>query len=308
MQLPEIDPHSARLYGIVARTRRRAVIFRRGPSRSVRLLVWNLASDTLEPGQWFKGRIYERRCDLSPDGELLACFAASFRPPFYSWTAISRPPWLTALALWPKGDCWGGGGLFESGWSFALNHRPEPKPTDREQHETRLAEGFSLPRRMRISLLGETPGWGEDDPICWMRMHRDGWTFAPPAGEAVEHGLRHRRWFTYDPPVTLEKPIGKTSYRLCLAMHAIHERQGRWYVETAAIKDAKGKTLDLGRVDWADLDHNGDVLLAVEGRLLRINPRHALAADGRGSERLVADLNAMTFEPIEAPAAARSWR
>src|SRR3954471_8954564 len=123
MHIPAIDPHSARLYVLVARAHRRAVIFRRGPTRLVRLLSWNLANDTIEPGQWFKGRIYERRCDLSPDGELLAYFAATHRPPYHSWTAISRPPWLTALTLWPKGDGWGGGGLFESPLWFKLNHR-----------------------------------------------------------------------------------------------------------------------------------------------------------------------------------------
>src|SRR5690348_8911615 len=107
--LESIDPNSARLYGIVARAARRAVIFRRGPSRRVRLLVWDLKADTIEAGQWFKGRIYARRCDLTPCGDKLVYFAASFRKPFYAWTAISRPPYLTALALWPKDDCWGGG-------------------------------------------------------------------------------------------------------------------------------------------------------------------------------------------------------
>src|SRR5262249_25498999 len=52
-----------------------------------------------------QGRIYERRCDLTPAGDRLVYFAASFRQPLHSWTAISRPPYLTALALWPKGDC-----------------------------------------------------------------------------------------------------------------------------------------------------------------------------------------------------------
>jgi hypothetical protein len=96
------NANTARLYAIIARERRRAVVFRRGPSRLVRLLIWELGSDTLVGGQWLKGRIYEQRCDVSPDGEMLAYFAASYRPPFETWTAISRPPYLTALALWPS--------------------------------------------------------------------------------------------------------------------------------------------------------------------------------------------------------------
>src|SRR5690349_10747108 len=92
----------ARLFAILARESPTAVVFRRGPSRQVLLIKWNTADDTFEYGQWFKGRIYERRCDLSPDGELLLYFAADFRRPLYSWSAISRSPYLKALALWPK--------------------------------------------------------------------------------------------------------------------------------------------------------------------------------------------------------------
>ncbi len=36
-----------------------AAIVRRGPSRWVRLLAWNTADDTVTPGSWFHGRIYE---------------------------------------------------------------------------------------------------------------------------------------------------------------------------------------------------------------------------------------------------------
>src|SRR5688572_9568297 len=90
-----------------------AVIFRRGPSKRVEVIRWDTARDTFERGQWFHGRIYERRSDLSPDGALLVYFASKFdrvtrsdRHYTNAWTAVSRPPWLTALALWPKGDCW----------------------------------------------------------------------------------------------------------------------------------------------------------------------------------------------------------
>jgi hypothetical protein len=47
-----------------------ALVFRRGPSKSALLIGWNTSNDTFQPGQWFKGRIYERRCDLSPTGNL----------------------------------------------------------------------------------------------------------------------------------------------------------------------------------------------------------------------------------------------
>src|SRR5919109_3427070 len=114
---------AARLFVIQARRAPYAVVFRRGPSKVVRLIGWHTGTDTFDFGQWLKGRIYERRCDLSPSGSHLIYFAADFKKPYYSWTAISKPPYLTALALWPKGDCWHGGGLFDAAWSLWLNHK-----------------------------------------------------------------------------------------------------------------------------------------------------------------------------------------
>jgi hypothetical protein len=59
-----------------------AAVFRRGPSKQVQNLKWDMATDTFTPGQWFKGRIYERRCDVLPNGEYLVHFAATYR----QWT------------------------------------------------------------------------------------------------------------------------------------------------------------------------------------------------------------------------------
>ncbi|MEM7020525.1 MAG: hypothetical protein AAF512_24685, partial [Pseudomonadota bacterium] len=157
---------ATRLFCIVARSAPVAVVFRRGPTKQVQLLRWNLTNDSFVSGQWLKGRIYERRCDLSPSGDLLLYFAANYRKPYYSWTAISRPPYLTALALWPKGDIWGGGGVMNSERWMQLNHRDS---------EMSLAPDFKTPKNFRVSQWGEHPGWGEDYPIYEHRFQRDGW-------------------------------------------------------------------------------------------------------------------------------------
>lgn len=81
---------SVRLYVIQARESSSAVVFRRGPSKHVQLVKWNTDTDEFEEGQWFKGRIYERRCDLSPNGRFLVYFAANYKEPFLSWTAVSK--------------------------------------------------------------------------------------------------------------------------------------------------------------------------------------------------------------------------
>jgi hypothetical protein len=56
------------LYCLLARDAETGVIFRRGPSTQTLLIHWDLTTHCFTPGQWFKGRIYERRSDLSPDG------------------------------------------------------------------------------------------------------------------------------------------------------------------------------------------------------------------------------------------------
>lgn len=78
----------------------------------------------MEHGAWFKGRIYEDKCDLSPDGKLFVYFAlkGSYNEHGLpnTWTALSRPPWLKALALWPHGDTYFGGGRFTANRELAL--------------------------------------------------------------------------------------------------------------------------------------------------------------------------------------------
>ena len=67
---------SCRVFAILARNAATGVVFRRGPSKWVQLIRWNTDTDTFESGQWFHGRLYERRADLSPDGTKLIYFAA----------------------------------------------------------------------------------------------------------------------------------------------------------------------------------------------------------------------------------------
>ncbi len=260
----------ARLYAILARDSPRAVIFRRGPSKQVLLVAWDRSNDTFEEGQWLKGRIYERRCDLSPDGELLIYFGGNQRPPFRTWTAISRPPYLTALALWPKGDAWGGGGHFISPTQLELNHR---------KLEMTLADGFSTPEWLTIQPYGFSSGWGEDDPVWSDRLVREGWTR-----------------ISADFPILWEKTHGR--FTLQMAILGLNEANGPWYIcEHAVIDLTTGTTHNLGRTDWADWDRNGDLLFVREGCAYR---------DFR-KPRLLIDLNDRKFVNRKAPIAFTRW-
>lgn len=105
-----------RLFVIMAREAPVAVVVRRGPAAWAQITLWDTESDAFTRGAWFRGRIYENKCDVSPDGQLFvyAAFQGRKLRTSYSdsWTAVSRPPWLHALALWPMGTTYGGGGRF----------------------------------------------------------------------------------------------------------------------------------------------------------------------------------------------------
>lgn len=286
-----------RLYAIIARSSPWAVAFRRGPSKQVQLIRWNTETDELVHGQWFKGRIYERRCDLSPDGQLLIYFAAKNKKPMYSWTAVSRPPYLTALALWPNGAAWGGGGMFASSTQIELNHGPG---------QAVLAPELSLPRALRVRPFGGQPGWGEDDPVWSMRLERDGWRqTAFPTKTKDDFGAKV--WIEFSPPITWEKknPKNPKQYSLELEILGIKERGGPWWITEHSIF-AKDDVINLGRSDWADWSHSGDLLYARDGRLFRLRCKGGHLLDMEESEE-VADFRTSKFEPMEAPPEARKW-
>ena len=270
-----------------------AVIFRRGPSNRVQLIRWHRDQDRFFPGQWLKGRIYDQRCDLSPCGEHLIYFAANHRPPLYSWTAISRPPFLTALCLWPKGDCWGGGGLLNGG-EIVLNH------SRREDCEVR---GFTLPPSMKVLTCGEYSGWGEDRPISDFRLARDGWQLLDES-MAHKNGDRAPLWIRYDPPQLWSKlhpHSERTSLAFCLT--GIYRKQGRWRETVARVCRDEATILDLGMVSWADWDDNGDLLYAQEGSLYR--SRYEAGAFAPALR--LARFDDLSFTEMETPAQARTW-
>lgn len=88
----------------------RAVVLRRGPSKTCRMILWDRSDDSFEDGQWLRHKVYPERCHLAPDGAHFLFFALDGRRGSYS--ALSRPPYFTALALFPVGDTWSGGGVF----------------------------------------------------------------------------------------------------------------------------------------------------------------------------------------------------
>jgi len=280
---------SPRIWVLLAREAHTGVIFRRGPSAQVQLIRWDLQDDSFKCGQWFKGRIYERRCDLSPDGNYLIYFASKQKPPLYSWTAISKPPYFTALALWPKGDCWNGGGHFLTNKSFVLDHH---------ELQSELAPGFRL---KGVSIGGLATFRGEDAPVWETTMQRDGWTLSRQGRQQNAGGIRG--WLL-DPPECWTKPHPRKPLLLEMAIHGIAGKDQRgWYHIRYQVIAAEGDGMPEMDADWADWDRNGDLLYARNGKIYRQKYRHGTFQDP--VELL--DTTGHRFANVDAPAKARKW-
>jgi hypothetical protein len=282
----------ARLFMIFARKSPTAVIFRRGPSKWVQLIKWNTKTDVFEPGQWFNGRIYERRSDLSPDGSFLIYFAQKISRRSlkdteytYAWTAISRPPFLTALALWPKGDCWHGGGLFKNGKVVLLNHRPEvAKPhKDHKPH--------------RLLVIPNKQAHGEDDPIFSQRLERDGWELKTPS-QVENHGYP-KLFHTVQAEVREKANPGCTHViRLTRSIECLD------YSEEFAVRSVKQPFVrEIDRASWADWDQRGRLVFARDGKIFA----GSIKDNGHFTEERLIDLNPSKPTPLPAPEWAIKW-
>ncbi len=269
-----------------------AVVFRRGPSDWFQLLKWNTANDAFERGQWFHGRLYERRSDLSPDGALLIYFAQKItgrsladEEYTYAWTAISKPPFLTALALWPKGDCWHGGGLFRDDTHVELNHtRDAARP-----HPQHLPEGVHVALRENVQ--------GEDEPLYADRLERDGWKLQT---KWVIENRGYPEMFRTQQPEIREKrsPIGSFAIRLTRSMSGLD------YAEEFKLLGREGRpVLQLSEISWIDWDQQGRLVFARHGKLFE----GAWSDEEMLTERLLVDLNDEKPRSVPSPDSAKVW-
>ncbi len=272
----------ARLHVLLARDASTALVIRRGPARSVATIGWDRKRDTFELGQWLRGRIYEMRCDLSPDGTHFIYFAMNGHWKSRgkgAWTAISRPPYLTAVALHAKGDCWNGGGLFLDNRTYWLNGPHEMIEDTGEVNAGARSSSFHY-------------GGGECHGVYFNRLERDGWTIRPElsihtrlAGttiwdKPIGHGWTLRR-FAHG---MVGQPVGKSVY----------------YDEHELVGDGR----ELPRHDWEWTDLDGKRLVWATGGALyagHITAKSAKQDDPIERVTQLHDFNAMQFEAIAAP-------
>jgi hypothetical protein len=98
----------ARLHVLLASQARRGVVFRRGPVNAVCTVGWNLETDKFELGQWLRGRIYERRGDLSPTAATSFTSRADLgtiliiQPVSVGCKSKSKPAAISLWYSWPR--------------------------------------------------------------------------------------------------------------------------------------------------------------------------------------------------------------
>lgn len=286
---------ATRIFGVAARAAPVVVLFRRGPSKQVFTIKWNTLKHEFHGGQWFKGRIYEERCDLSPSGDKLIYLAGNHKLPYYAWTAVSRPPYLTALLLWPNIGTWGGGGLFDGERNILLNCGGSLKPADE----------FRVPKGIHIRPIASWAGRGEDDPIRSMRMKRDGWSLEDAGEQGGYSRYKAGARFAWDFARPERWRRGHGSWILERRLLGIGEKEGPWHVYEHRLLNEHGElAVDFGRSDWADWSLSNELLLARDGRVYRM-PFNS-KREPRGLEELM-DLRGLRFEAVPPPPEAKTW-
>lgn len=275
---------------VLARQAPIGAIFLRAPGNWTQLIKWNTATDTFDMGQWFRGRIYERRCDLSPSGDKLIYFAAKHHlrrahPSYTStWTAISRIPYLTALALWPNGGTtYHGGGVFFTEDRIGLNSYVHRASNPARDSPAEAHPDHRPPPGVQVLPLAFTSG----DQLLPLRLVRDGWTLTTP-GDVHEDGSVPRG--------CLVRPSRRQPHQLQLAFD---HQVARYSLTGATTQPAVDEVL-VG-ASWADWDHDGRLVFARDGKLFRLRGEHPAQV------QLVADFHDRRPDRITAPAWARTW-
>jgi hypothetical protein len=260
----------------LAREAKVGVVLRRGPSKSVCSVLWNRRTDEFKAAQWLRGRIYERRSDISADGRFLIYFAMNGRwgsATQGSWTAVSKVPWLKAIVLLSKGDCWHGGGLFTSEREYWLN----------DGYGHRVMKDIAMPRR-DYNYRPKGNYGGECLGVYFVRLQRDGWVLKPSVS---------------DMDLTIfEKPLshGWILRKYAHAQTGAPPGKGCYWDEHELEHSASGNRMDGAKWEWADCD--GKMLVWAEGGCLF---RATVKASGLGDQKLLKDFNEMKFEALPAP-------
>ena len=279
-----------RIYAIMARDAPVGVIFRRGPSKRVQIVHWDTETDTFTPGQWFHGRIYEQEARLSADGTLMRYDAMKINQRTrqdtdygFSWTAISKPPYLRALTRWASGTSTGTVHCSDINpewlihWNKANHSQPAAflarndwRPTQEWQDE------FESIKNARLAAFQERMAQGLPADAEWLQSI-----------ESFKSG-----------PNVHEKDHPHQSLTLVRATSTECPNQYEY-----SLRERKGREKKLTGMEWVDWDQRGRFVYAQGGCIFACNAE----AIGQDAPRELINLNRNRPKHVVAPDWAKTW-
>ncbi|MDX2198681.1 MAG: hypothetical protein SF069_06880 [Phycisphaerae bacterium] len=248
------------------------MIICQGPRNRFQLISWDTRSDKLQYGHLVRALTSAADCDLSPDGELFAYWARrSYAPQAKIWLAISRPPFLTAIALW------------------FLEEPPAQEPTFLSDRVIRgLPRGApdqgALPKSIRRDFDARRGTRGEDRHLL------DGWCKGGGRTvETIEGDSLEILWYR-------EQPRG--DWVLCAAMPRKKPSSRRSYV----MRRGERVVHPLVTGFPSDWDQSGRLILTQGDQIFA-----APAANPLGQPKLILDLRSAPAEMFPSPDWATKW-
>ncbi|GIH67158.1 hypothetical protein [Microbispora siamensis] len=275
-------PPPCRLYVLLATAAPTALIMRRGPSAWWHLLEWDLQAGEVRHGAWLRGTLYPRRCDISPDGKLLGYFAlGDGQSPWDTYFAVSKTPWLTALAAWHTHGTWTAGCRFATDNSLTISASMDKRPFHGSYPYGATVEDLSF-------------DWTRRD---LQNEYKRGWRPFSGEVERIPAGLRE---------AVLLQRVQPGGERALVLAHTGTDFQ-RYGIEGAQIsylrEDDDGEITPLPEAAWADWDRKGRLLMATyEGAVKIIEWRSGIWA-----ETWSHDLRHLMPAPAPSPSWAQAW-
>lgn len=296
-----------------------AVIFRTGPRKIiVQTIKWNTADDTFEPGQWLKGSI--ESASLSPDGRYLIYHAHDYRKGRtkgdywkQDWLGISKPPYLTALALWFNGP-WSGG-CFTPDGAAVINTGDKGKLE-------RMTPGCPLkiidtgPQRRLARSMADYDKIHRLCPDDWERRTEIVEVEVKPDSPAYTWEREQRI------AEIKSASVSKLTYSFLRALGVDKPRTAQMHSPTSYLAESEVLRKTFGRTSlkrrdskfefseaplkfpeswWVDFDHQGRVVYSEAGKLF------AAAREHDWQPREIADFTDNEFYEMEPPEWAKEW-
>ena len=280
--MPELSKTPARLFVAMSKNPKKNIVLRRGPTRQVATFNWNADTGKVTLGQWLRGKIYDHRVDISPDGEHFIYLALGKHGK--TWTAVSKTPWLKALDFYPWGSTWGGGGLFYDIKSYGLSGQCASE--DWRQNSGLTLIDIEHIYKSNLPALNRTKSnSGYESSAYGLKLQRDGWTLHSTAKETGDHITR------------FAKPCGKKWLLVKLIGGKAKENQSAEHESHEIINIVSGEAKAFKDWEWADIKRN-KVYWAEGGKLFAAKFDDT---NGLRQKQMLHDFNSYMFENRTAP-------